>query len=46
VKAIEVNRANFCVFAMRALSCRMAVEVQPINTQDLKSRVRELGRFL
>jgi len=29
-----------------ALSFRMAGEVQPIDTQDLKSRMRELRRFL
>jgi hypothetical protein len=29
-----------------ALSCRMAAEVQPIDAEDLKVRVRELRRFL
>ena len=29
-----------------ALSCRMAAEVQQIDAEDLKARVRELRRFL
>ena len=29
-----------------ALSFRMAGEAQPIDTEDLKSRMRELRRFL
>jgi len=53
MKAMEVNSRKLSgsiALPLRlgdaALSCRMAVEVQLIDAEDLKSRTRELRRFL
>jgi len=45
-KAFEVQSPLALRLRDAALSFRMAAEVQPIDTQDLKSRMRELRRFL
>jgi hypothetical protein len=45
-KAFEIQSPLALRLRNAALSCRMAEEAQPIDTEDLKSRIRELRRFL